>query len=178
MWEKEKLLVTSNFSFSHIVFKRLVLQTRKNKGLFGKRLWVTSWIFFNANSPFTISKTEFSMVLDNYTHLYLGFSRRAFRLRDPLYFWLGRKLNGYRKKSPFPMMFYKGFSWQLIWKASFLVFLSLRKVFEHICTSRAQKHVVIMGNKSYWRILNIKSNGSVASDVCTSLSLWYPTNLS
>ena len=33
---KEKLLVTSNFSFPHIVFKRLVLQTRKNQGLFGK----------------------------------------------------------------------------------------------------------------------------------------------
>ena len=28
----------SNFTFSHIVFKRLVLQTRKNQGLFGKRL--------------------------------------------------------------------------------------------------------------------------------------------
>ena len=38
LWEKEKLLVTSNFSFSHSVFKRLVLQTLKNKGLFGKRL--------------------------------------------------------------------------------------------------------------------------------------------
>ena len=38
MWEKEKLLVTSNFSFSHNVFKRLVLQTRKNQGLFGKGL--------------------------------------------------------------------------------------------------------------------------------------------
>ena len=36
MWEKEKLLVTSNFSFSHSVFKRLALQTRKNQGLFGK----------------------------------------------------------------------------------------------------------------------------------------------
>ena len=35
LWEKEKLLVTSNFSFSHGVFKRLVLQTRKNQGLFG-----------------------------------------------------------------------------------------------------------------------------------------------
>ena len=31
--EKEKLLVTSNFSFSHSVFKRLVLQTSKNRGL-------------------------------------------------------------------------------------------------------------------------------------------------
>ena len=38
MWQKEKLLVTSNFSFSHIVFKRLGLQTRKNQGLFGKGL--------------------------------------------------------------------------------------------------------------------------------------------
>ena len=36
--EKEKLLVTSNFSFSPSVLKRLVLQTRKNQGLFGKGL--------------------------------------------------------------------------------------------------------------------------------------------
>ena len=32
LWEKEKLLVTSNFSFSHIVFQRLVLQTWANLG--------------------------------------------------------------------------------------------------------------------------------------------------
>ena len=38
LWEKDKLLITSNFSFSHSVFKRLVLQTRKNQGLFGKGL--------------------------------------------------------------------------------------------------------------------------------------------
>ena len=38
MQEKEKLLITSNFSFSHSVFKRLVLQTRKNQELFGKKL--------------------------------------------------------------------------------------------------------------------------------------------
>ena len=38
MWEKEKLLVTSNFSFSHSVFKRLVQQTCKKQGLFGKVL--------------------------------------------------------------------------------------------------------------------------------------------
>ena len=37
-WEKEKLLVMSNFSFSRSVFKGLVLQTRKNQGLFGKGL--------------------------------------------------------------------------------------------------------------------------------------------
>ena len=33
-----KLLVTSNFSFSHSVFKRLVVQICKNQGLFGNRL--------------------------------------------------------------------------------------------------------------------------------------------
>ena len=42
LWEKEKLLVTSNFSFSHSVFKRLVLQTRKNQDLYGKGLIVSS----------------------------------------------------------------------------------------------------------------------------------------
>ena len=38
--EKEKLLglATSNFSLSRSVFKRLVLQTRKNQGLFEKGL--------------------------------------------------------------------------------------------------------------------------------------------
>ena len=38
LWEKGKLLVTSNFCFSHSVFKRLEMQTRKIKGLFGKGL--------------------------------------------------------------------------------------------------------------------------------------------
>ena len=36
MWEKEKLLNMSNLSFSHRVFRRLVQQTHKNQGLFGK----------------------------------------------------------------------------------------------------------------------------------------------
>ena len=35
---KEKLFIMSNFSFSQSVLKRLVLQTCKNKGLFGKEL--------------------------------------------------------------------------------------------------------------------------------------------
>ena len=38
LWEKEKLLATSNFSFYHSVSKRLLLHTRKNQGLFGKGL--------------------------------------------------------------------------------------------------------------------------------------------
>ena len=46
MWEKEKLLVTSNFSFSHIVFKGHVLQTRKNQGLFGKGLKLKAYKLF------------------------------------------------------------------------------------------------------------------------------------
>ena len=33
-----KFLITNNFSFSHGVFKRPVLQTREYQGLFGKRL--------------------------------------------------------------------------------------------------------------------------------------------
>ena len=36
--EKKKLLVMSNFFFSHSGFERLVIQTRKNQGLFGKGL--------------------------------------------------------------------------------------------------------------------------------------------
>ena len=36
--EKEKLLVTSDFSLSHSVLKRVVLYTRRNNGLFGKVL--------------------------------------------------------------------------------------------------------------------------------------------
>ena len=36
--EKETLLVMTNFSFSHRVFKILVLQIDKNKALFGKGL--------------------------------------------------------------------------------------------------------------------------------------------
>ena len=35
---KGKLLITSNFSFSYSVFKRLLLQTCKKKGLYGKGL--------------------------------------------------------------------------------------------------------------------------------------------
>ena len=33
LWEKEKLLITSNFPFFQSVFKRVRLQTRKNRGV-------------------------------------------------------------------------------------------------------------------------------------------------
>ena len=38
LWEKEKLLIMSNFFFSHSVFKRLLLQTRKTQASFVKGL--------------------------------------------------------------------------------------------------------------------------------------------
>ena len=38
LWEKEKLLVTSNFSFSHSVFKRFVSQRRQKVSLCGNGL--------------------------------------------------------------------------------------------------------------------------------------------
>ena len=38
LWEKEKLLIMSNFSFSYSVFKWFLLQTCKNQGLFEKGL--------------------------------------------------------------------------------------------------------------------------------------------
>ena len=51
---KEKSLFTSNFFFSHCVFKSLVLQTRKNQGLFGKGLS----IFFYSKLHIKVIKTK------------------------------------------------------------------------------------------------------------------------
>ena len=42
LWKKENLLVTSNFSFFHSVFERLVRQTHNNQGQFGTGLQDTS----------------------------------------------------------------------------------------------------------------------------------------
>ena len=42
---KEKLLIMSNFAFSHSVFNRLVWQTHKNQGLFGKGLKAAAMLF-------------------------------------------------------------------------------------------------------------------------------------
>ena len=38
LWKNEKLLNTSNFFFSHSVFKRFALKTCKSQGLFGRSL--------------------------------------------------------------------------------------------------------------------------------------------
>ena len=74
----------AHFSFSHNVFKRLVLQTRKNQGLFGKELTTNlfqkpippsiqvclvgdnQWSYFNPDPveiiPITVTRTGFSLV--------------------------------------------------------------------------------------------------------------------
>ena len=49
LWKKEKLLVTNNFFFSHSIFKRLVLETSKNKACSEKDYYVrksTDWRLF------------------------------------------------------------------------------------------------------------------------------------
>ena len=80
LWEKEKLLVMSNFSFSRSVFKRPVLQTRKNQGLFGKGL-----IIFQDNlggNSKTVMVATISPSADNYeeTLSTLRYADRAKRI--------------------------------------------------------------------------------------------------
>ena len=50
LWEKENLLVTSNFSFSHSVFKRLVSQGRQKVSLCGNGLK------YSAQTPFGLEQ--------------------------------------------------------------------------------------------------------------------------
>ena len=74
LWEKEKLFVMSNFSFYHSVFKRLVQQTCKNQGLFGKGLrplivgimWeaVKSYDFFTQDASKSRTNLDSMVVFD------------------------------------------------------------------------------------------------------------------
>ena len=65
--EKEKLLFTSNFSFSHSVFKRLELQTRVNQSLFGK--WL-SLLFKEHGSLILLSKEISRLLLSEFCKPY------------------------------------------------------------------------------------------------------------
>ena len=58
--EKEKLIVTSNFSVPHSFLKRLVLQTRKDQGVFGKRLTLfkTKPCFYSTSPLKTLSEKD------------------------------------------------------------------------------------------------------------------------
>ena len=66
LWEKEKLLIMSNFSFSHSVFKRLVLHTRKNQGLFGKGLTkaIDDTLNLSSVNAFNIDHSKFCCALN------------------------------------------------------------------------------------------------------------------
>ena len=64
LWEKEKLLETSNFAFSSSVYKRLVLQTRKNQGLFGKGLKQLLDSMYRCAGRRNITEILFKMVLN------------------------------------------------------------------------------------------------------------------
>ena len=72
LWKKKKLLVISNFSFSQNVFKRLVLQTHKNQGFFGK---VLNSVFKCYPTPDTLNDNLFgtglrslNLLQDHSTH--------------------------------------------------------------------------------------------------------------
>ena len=68
MWEKEKLLFESNFSFSHSVFKIPVLQNRKNQGLFWKGLITLLWNSFSmarSDLPIILAHSLLFIILHN-----------------------------------------------------------------------------------------------------------------
>ena len=52
------LLITSNFPFFHCVFKRLLLQTCNNQGLFGKELKLMKIAEFSKRVENTVGKGE------------------------------------------------------------------------------------------------------------------------
>ena len=82
--KKEKLLVTSNFSFSRSVFKRVLLQTRKSQGLFGNRLRVNSQYFDNMDQISTYKKWKQKIIRTlpvPQTCLITAFDRNCLNLR-------------------------------------------------------------------------------------------------
>ena len=61
LWEKEKLLVSSNFSFSHSVFQIIVLQTCKSQGLFGKECYICVCVCVCVCALFCLREIEFKV---------------------------------------------------------------------------------------------------------------------
>ena len=59
LWEKEKLLVTSNFSFSHSVFKRLVSQGHKKVSLCGNMLPFPKRQILDSSKPKVFADNDF-----------------------------------------------------------------------------------------------------------------------
>ena len=111
------LLVTSNFSFSHSVFKRVVLQTRKNQGLFGKGLTNPQCILGSS-----LSSSPYDKFL-NWSKL-KALADDKLNVSEKLKFVLGRVEIMMEKGenacllpafSPFPVMFSKGLFVRIVW---------------------------------------------------------------
>ena len=65
------MMVTSNFAFSHSVFKKLLLQTHKNQGLFEKGLIWTNpyfvvWERVNGENDEVLDLSELRTFVDKY----------------------------------------------------------------------------------------------------------------
>ena len=86
LWEKEKLLVTSNFSFSHSVFKRLVLQTHKNGACYTPHNEVEGVYLDHHGCPSVCPWTQICLELFSYSfaHTALKFLRKISECYLPL----------------------------------------------------------------------------------------------
>ena len=78
LWEKEKLHVTSNFSFSHSVFKKLLRQTRACLGKGYRSLDMVSISPFphSVFKRFVLQTCKKGLVLERVKGIYLGNRRR------------------------------------------------------------------------------------------------------
>ena len=65
--KREKLLVMSNFSFSHSVFKIMILQTCVNQGLFGKGLTNITMVQSSSNGKKTPWEMEKLLITSNFS---------------------------------------------------------------------------------------------------------------
>ena len=78
LWEKEILLVTSNFSFSYSVLKKYVLQTCKNQGLFGKGLIDLAHSCTKSNGGICLSRISSLALNKSKIRSFSKFSSKAF----------------------------------------------------------------------------------------------------
>ena len=95
MWEKEKLLVTSNFSFSHSVFKRLVSQGHKKVSLCGNGLNLITYKL-NYIIPFHFNPFPLPSFGSSNSAANKDMMSKILTNRD-IIFWLSRKHCGKRR---------------------------------------------------------------------------------
>ena len=63
LWEKKKLLITSNFSFSHSVFKRLIFQGHQKVSLRGNGLTLHKFLDLSKLNAFAEDKIKVTQYL-------------------------------------------------------------------------------------------------------------------